>query len=134
MNKEKINRNRDIRIAIKNGKTYSEVARFYGITPARVREINMRMIQKQKKVPDDVDYYIWRACKVLKFDISGRVTNSLHLEGYKDVKQWAYLSSKEVFNIPGVGEKSAKVIFLAQKLYQTDQNKALSKPQVNEAL
>ena len=134
MNNEKVNRNRDIRIAIKNGKTYSEVARFYGITPARVREINMRMIQKQKKVPDDVNYYIWRACKVLKSDVGVRVTRSLYNKGYKDVNQWAYLSSKEVFNIPGVGKESAKVIFLAQKLYQTDQNKALSKPQVNEAL
>lgn len=134
MAKEQSNRNRDIRIAIKNGKTYSEVARFYGITPARVREINMRMIQKQKKVPDGVDYYIWRACKVLKSDAGVRVTRSLYRKGYKDVKQWAYLSSKEVFDIPGVGKKSSEVIFLAQILYQTDQNKALSKPQVNEAL
>jgi DNA-directed RNA polymerase alpha subunit len=134
MAEEKINRNRDIRIAIKSGKSYNEVARFYGITPARVREINIRMIQKQKKVPDDVDYYIWRACKVLKSDVGVRATNSLHLEGYKDVKQWAYLSSKEVFNIPGVGKKTAEVIFLAQKLYQIDQNRTLSKSQVNEAL
>ena len=51
MSEEKTKSNRDIRIAIKSGKTISEIAKKYDISTTRVHEINKNMIEKSKKQP-----------------------------------------------------------------------------------
>jgi len=135
MSVEKRERNLEIRNQIKSGKSIREVAKNFGLTHARVSEINYRMRYEEDHYGDNFDE-IYKACDILHqpYRMASKLIKRLYWKGYGKQHKWTRLTRDDVLDIHQCGEKSVEIIELAQKLYFEAKSNTITKPQVNEAL
>ena len=117
MSHEKIDRNKEILFKHRQGKTYSELAYEYQITPTRVRQIAQHERTHQQSIPYRIPE-IEQACQ--EHDASDgmyyRILNALHDQRLDTHNKWTRLSRGEMMSIRNIGEKAADILEYAQKI------------------
>ncbi len=117
MSHEKIDRNREIRAKHKQGVSYSDLAKEYGISIVRVRQINELATYREHHNDPDVPEIVI-ACK--KFGasdwINGRIQNELRKRRLNIKNRWRKLTRNDVIKMDWLGEKAADIVEYAQKL------------------
>lgn len=117
MSHEKLDRNREIHAKHKRGVSYFDLANEYGISEARVRQIdNQIRYQELHKTPDVVEIGI--ACQELGATewMNGRIQQALRQRHLNVKNRWKKLTREGMLKLPNIGEKAADIIEYAQKL------------------
>ena len=117
MSIEQLERNREIRDRKLRGESYSDIAKDYNLSVARIRQINahVRLIDRSniKEIPE-----IKLACEQLCISkwLNGRIQTALRVHRLNIRNRWRKLSRKDILKIPNIGERAADIIEYAQKL------------------
>ncbi len=117
MSHEKLDRNREIRAKHKQGVSYLDLAKEYGISEARVRQIDDQVrYQELHKTSDVVEIGI--ACRELGTTewMNGRIQSALRQQHLNVKNRWRKLTREDMLKLRNIGEKAADIIEYAQKL------------------
>ena len=117
MSYEKIDRNREIYIKSKNGASRSELAKEYGLTVERIRQIITDILRHNlTHSPDVIEIGI--ACKELGASewMNGRIQAVFRRRHLNVKNRWRRLSREDILDLRNLGPKSADIIEYAQKL------------------
>ena len=117
MSHEQLDRNREIYRRHREGESYSDLAHEFGITEARIRQIDTQVRHdKLCKSPSITEIEL--ACK--KFDapdwMNGRIQAALANRKLHIKNRWKKLSREEILRLQGIGDVAADIIEFAQKI------------------
>jgi len=117
MSHEKLDRNREIYIRYKSGRSYKDLAADYKVTEARIRQIIDQVRRQNLKQSPDIKE-IWIACEKFKASevMNGRIQNALRRIRMNVHYRWLKLKRADILKIRNLGEKAADIIEYAQKI------------------
>lgn len=117
MSHEKLDRNREIHAKHKQGVSYLDLAKEYGISEARVRQIDDQVRQEKLHRDEDIPE-IAKACIELNAPkyLNTRIQNCFRYYKVNICNRWRKLTRKEILYFDNLGEKAADIIEYAQKL------------------
>lgn len=117
MSHEKLSRNREIHAKRKQGASYAELSKEYGVSVTRIRQIDAQVRHQEIYESPDIPEIV-TACK--KFGatdwINGRIQNELRKRRLNVRNRWRKITRDEVLKMNRLGEKAADIVEYAQKL------------------
>lgn len=114
---EQIDRNREIRAKHKLGMSYYDLAREYGVSETRIRQIDGQVrYQELHQTPDVEEIKI--ACEKLGATpwMNGRIQNALRKRHLGVKNRWRKLTRIDILELDNIGTKTADIIEYAQRL------------------
>ena len=117
MSYEKLDRNREIYGKYREGKTYIDLAKEYGMSTVRVRQIVDQVRRDYLNIPADIPE-IKEACKALDVPkwMHGRIQNVLKAKKLHVRNRWRKLDRKDILSFRSMGDLAADVLEYAKKL------------------
>lgn len=117
MSIEQRNRNVDILRKQRLGRSYVSIAKEYGLSESRIRQICDHVRREERRIPMDI-YEIEFACHELDASqgMNKRIQNALAKYGLDKNNRWRRLDHSQLMEIPGLGAKAVEIIEMAQFL------------------
>ena len=117
MSHEKLSRNREIHAKRKQGASYVELAKEYGVSVTRIRQIDAQVRHQEIYESPDIPEIVTVCKKFGATDwINGRIQNELRKRRLNVRNRWRKITRDEVLEMGGLGEKAADIVEYAQKL------------------
>ena len=110
-------RNKEILFRYRNGETFASLAKEYGLSNTRIRQITHQERLNQNKKPIFIPE-IQQACKHLNASngMYFRILNALHEERLDIHNRWKRLPRYRILSIRNLGEKAADILEYAQQI------------------
>ena len=117
MSIEKLDRNREIYVKYKSGVSYLNLAREYGLSESRIRQIIDQVSYQKRHQTEDVKE-IAIACQEFGATewMNGRIQSALRQRRLNVQNKWRRLSRNDILSLRNIGEKAADIIEYAQKI------------------
>jgi hypothetical protein len=117
MSHEKLSRNREIHAKRNQGASYVELAKEYGVSITRIREIDAQVRHREIYESPDIPEIV-TACKKFRATdwINGRIQNELRKRHLNVKNRWRKITRDEILKMDWLGERAADIIEYAQKL------------------